>query len=190
MTRSVPFLVLAALLLTACGTAPTAAPTATPAHRPPRTTTSARPDPMVGWAAEFCHLDSEVSTEMPMAPLPEVGAGTSRADLLDYLAESKSLLTGAKSAFGKLDPAPTVDATAMVRSYLKNVDDSLGSVADATSTIEHAPAKDLDVETTYAEGVMTLFQAQALDVVSKAIKAHPDLKAALTGVAGCEVYGH
>jgi hypothetical protein len=35
---------------------------------------------------------------------------------------------------------------------------------------------------------LTLFQVQALHIVSTAVKAHPDLKPAFTGMPGCSVY--
>lgn len=187
MQRFLPVLLIATALLAACGNTPT--PSAAPAARPSQTT-AARPDPMIGWARQFCSLDSELSTSQPEPPLQPVGPATAadRTELIDYLNQSKTLMTQARHAFAALSPAPKAAADAMLTSYLHGIDEALDNIEGDISSTTKAPLADLDTYFTLDTLPLTLFQTTTLHTVSTAVKAHPDLKLSFTGMPGCSVY--
>lgn len=185
MRHFLPALLLATIALTACGTASTP-PTASPRT----TTTTARPNPSVGWARQFCGLDSQLTTNAPPAPLQSVGTPTDadRQNLLEYLQQAKSLLTAAKQAFAALSPAPTADTNAMLTGYRQNIDEALTNVDGDIASTSQASGDNLAMDFTLDPAAMTLLQSGELSVVSSAVKAHPEIRLLFTGMPGCSVY--
>lgn len=188
MTRSLPILLLAAILLSACGTTPT--PSAQPSAKP-TTTTTAKPDPMAGWAYRFCAMDSQLSSSLPHQPLASVGSSApDQQALVAYVEQAQSVLTQAKTEFTALSPAPVPDANAMLTSYRQTIDSTLASLTKDLSVTAKASPGDMSMYADVDEAELTVFQVSELDVVSKAVKAHPDLKSALAGMPGCRVYAN
>lgn len=191
MHRFLPVLLVVTVVLAACGNPPTRSATPSPT-RPaaPSPTTAAKPDPMVGWARQFCGLDSQLSTTQPEAPIQPIGPATAadRRDLIDYLNQAKALMSQARRAFAALSPAPTAAADAMLTSYRHSIDEALANIEDDIPGTTKASLATLDTYFTIDQLPLTLFQTDVLHTVSTAVKAHPDLKLALTGVPGCSVY--